>query len=106
MGELKYQVDETQVAAFEADGVVRLTSVIDAELVEHAREASERATAESAKQGWPAEQEYFYRFRLWRKDEVFRALCTTTAVPEIAAPAATHPQGESLLRSAVRNGAG
>ena len=85
MSELRYQVDEALIAAFESNGVVRLPAVLDQELVERARAASEWATAESAKRGWPAEQEYFYRFRLWEKNAVFNTLCTTSAVPEIAA---------------------
>ena len=85
MGKFRYQLDEAQVAAFESDGVVRLTSVIDPESVESARQASDRATTESAKQGYPREAEYYYRYRLWEKDRVFETLCTTSVVPEIAA---------------------
>ena len=85
MGVFRYQVDETQVTAFESDGVVKLSSVIDQEWVEHARAASDRAIAESAKLGWPAEAEYYYRYRLWENDAVFEDLCTTSVVPEVAA---------------------
>ena len=105
MSELRYQVDEARLAAFESNGVVRLPAVIDQELVERAREASEWATAETAKQGWPAEQEYFYRFRLWEKNAVFNTLCITSVVPEIAAQLLRTHKVNLVLRPAVRHAA-
>lgn len=84
MLEYTYHVDETQIAAFERDGAVYLPSVIDPQAVERAQAASDRVTG--VNHGSLAQDaDYFDRSRLWMNDDTFNALCTASAVPEIAA---------------------
>ena len=77
MVEYTYTVDESKIAAFERDGAVHLPSLIDSHWIERAQDASDRVTGSNP--------DYYDRSRLWMQDEVFKALCTTSAVPEIAA---------------------
>ena len=77
MVEFTYQIDAVKVAEFETNGAIHLPAVIDAECVERARAASDRVTE--------VNPDYFDRSRLWMQDAVFRDLCTTSPMPEIAA---------------------
>ena len=79
-----YPVDESRIAAFERDGAVHLTKVIDERWLGYARDASDQITG--IRHGSMAQdRDYFDRSRLWMENDVFKALCTTSVVPQIAA---------------------
>ena len=71
-----------EVRDFEADGAVCLRQVIGREWLESLREASDEALAMP-----PSDpgQRYFKHIRLWQKITTFRAFCTESILPEIAA---------------------
>ena len=75
-------ITREQVSAFQADGVVCLRGVIDADWLRCLWQASDQAMTMAPKD---PEQRYFRRVGLWREVPGFGEFCTASILPELAA---------------------
>ena len=76
-------VSDRQLADFERDGAVHLPGVLGPEPL--ARVSAETDHILEVETDLPGQDDYFKRLGYWRGNEIFRAVFTTSPVPEIAA---------------------
>jgi len=74
---MNISIDETSIDDFERQGVVLLSSLIEPELVERLRAATDKALMRS--------ENYFRRLRVWETDLDCREACLASAAPAAAA---------------------